>query len=151
MGASHWPRCRSRASRFLPRFRAEESSLLHCQNLENCQGTSVFLLLLFSKSTKLSRLYLACFQLSAARPQAHARILCNRNRCAFQTPHPRNISAVLIQRSFAQLQISCAIKLWEIRQKARPERLSERLQNLPTLQPERKMRMDHACPIIARC
>ncbi len=126
MSASLRPRCRSRASRFLPRFRAEESSLLHCQNLENCQGTSVFLLLLFSKSTKLSRLYLACFQSSAARPQATARILCNRSPRDFQPPHSCNIFAVLIQRSIPLQQISRGIELCEIGQKASPARLSEK-------------------------
>jgi len=124
MGASLRPRCRSRASRFLPRLRAEESSLLHCQNLENCQGTSVFLLLLFSKSTKLSLLYLSCFQSSAARPQAHARILCNRSQRDFQPPHSCNIFAALTQSGIAQLQISRATELWEIRQEQRPARIS---------------------------
>lgn len=45
---------------------------LTAKTLETHQGTSVFLLLLFLKSTKLSRLYLVCFQPSAARPQVHA-------------------------------------------------------------------------------
>ena len=97
MSASLRPRCRSRASRFLLRLRAEESLLLHCQNLENCQGTSVFLLLLFLKSTKLSRLYLACFQSSAARPQATARILCSCYQRDFQPLHSCSILAVLMQ------------------------------------------------------
>ncbi len=46
------------------------------ERLETCQRTSVFLLLLILKSTKISQLYLACFQSSAARPQAPATILC---------------------------------------------------------------------------
>lgn len=60
-----------------PRLRVEEACCLTAKTLETHQGTSVFLLLLFLKSTKLSRPYLLCFQSSAARPQAHARILCN--------------------------------------------------------------------------
>ena len=60
-----------------PRLRVEEARCLTAETLKTHQGTSVFLLLLFLKSIKLSRLYLICFQSSAARPQAHARILCN--------------------------------------------------------------------------
>ncbi len=37
----------------------------------------MFLLLLFQESTKSVRLYVACFQSSAGRPQAGDRILCS--------------------------------------------------------------------------
>jgi len=123
MGASLRPRCRSRASRFLLRLRAEESSLLHCQNLENCQGTSVFLLLLFSKSTKFSRLYLMCFQSSAARPQARARIWCSRFRRDFRPPRSRNICAAFTQSSHQWTANSSCNRFVGNQAKARPERL----------------------------
>jgi hypothetical protein len=125
MGASLRPRCRSRACRFLPRLRAEESSLLHCQNLENCQGTSVFLLLLLSKSTKLSRLYPICFQSSAARPQAHAKILCNRSRSDFRPLHSYNTYAVFMLLPHRRGAGLVRDRFVGIRQKACPERLSE--------------------------
>jgi hypothetical protein len=46
------------------------------QNLRNCQRTIMFLLFLFQESIKSVRLYVACFQSSAGRPQAGDRILC---------------------------------------------------------------------------
>src|ERR1039457_1311380 len=47
------------------------------EQLQNCQGTSVFLLLPRQMSTFFSQFYLLCFQSSAARPQRHAEFLCN--------------------------------------------------------------------------
>ena len=63
------------------------------ENLGNCQRTIVFLLLSCTKSIKIQRLYLICFQLSAARPQAHDRKWCNCCRVSRSGVLKRNIFA----------------------------------------------------------
>jgi hypothetical protein len=75
------------------RVRAKEAC---CQlaKLENCQRTIVFLLLSRLKSTKISLLYLPCFQSSPARPQATATILCSR----YLRPMQASISASILAR-----------------------------------------------------
>jgi hypothetical protein len=60
---------------------------------QNCQGTSVFLLLPRQMSTIFSQLYLLCFQSSAARPQRHAEFLCNPENQAWRSVFWRAILA----------------------------------------------------------
>lgn len=71
---------------------------------ENCQRTSVVLLLLQAKSIKLSRVYPICFQLSAARPQGTARILCNSYAGDFAVAISRCIFA-------AGMRLQCRLRI----------------------------------------
>ncbi len=66
-----------RTCRVFLRLRVGITSCRLSRSLKTCQRTRLFLLQPRRKSIKNSQLYLACFQSSAAHPQALARILCN--------------------------------------------------------------------------
>src|ERR1019366_2541935 len=86
------------------------------EQLQNCQGTSVFLLLPRQMSTIFSQLYLLCFQSSAARPQRHAEFLCNPENQAW-----RSVFWGAILADFAKWKTSLAftgtsrgiVKIWQ--------------------------------------
>lgn len=123
MGASHRPRCRSRACRLLPRLRAEESSLLTARTLKTVKERVCF----YSSCFQSQRNYRNAISFVFNRVQLVHRPVPGFGAISFDAIISCCIHAIFLRCSYSRHIIRprtyCAIDLWEIRQKAPPERL----------------------------